>query len=123
MIDENKFKDLVKYIKECGESGVFPGAALGIVTREKCLFDAVGYSQLVPEKESVNVNTIYDLASITKVVSTTTIILMLIEQGKITLQTKVSDILKDFKHKDVTICNLLTHTSGLPADICGYKKS
>ncbi len=122
MIDKNRFSYLKKYLEECVESGVFPGASFGIVTKEDCLFDAVGYSQLMPKKESTSIDTIYDLASLSKVVSTTTIILILIEQGKITLQTKVSDILDRFKYKDVTILNLLTHTSGLPSDIMDYKK-
>ncbi|QAT41605.1 serine hydrolase [Clostridium sp. JN-9] len=113
---------LKKYLEECAKGGAFPGASFGIVTKEDCMFDSVGYSQLMPERESAGINTIYDLASLSKVVSTTTIILMLIEQGRITLQTKVSDILSSFKHKDVTILNLLTHTSGLPSDIQDYKK-
>jgi CubicO group peptidase (beta-lactamase class C family) len=122
MIDKNRFMYLKKYIEECAEGGAFPGASFGIVTKEDCLYDAVGYSQLMPEKEKTSINTIYDLASLSKVISTTTIILILIEQGKITLQTKVSDVLDRFKHKDVTILNLLTHTSGLPSDIQDYKK-
>lgn len=122
MIDKNRFEYLKKFIEECVEGGAFPGAAFGIVTKEASMFDAAGYSQLVPEKENADIDTIYDLASLSKVVSTTTIILMLIEQGKITLHTKVSDILGSFKYKDVTIWNLLTHTSGLPSDIQDYKK-
>lgn len=123
MIDEEKFNYLKKYLEESAKRGAFPGASFGIITREESLFDAVGYSQLVPEKENTDVDTIYDLASLSKVVSTTNIILMLIEQGKIALHEKVSDILGDFKHKNVTIYNLLTHTSGLPSDVNEYKKS
>lgn len=122
MIDKSRFEYLKEYIEKCAEGGAFPGAAFGIVTKEASLFDAVGYSQLVPNMEKASINTIYDLASLSKVVSTTTIILMLIEQGEITLQTKVNGILGRFKHKDVTILNLLTHTSGLPSDIQDYKK-
>lgn len=122
MIDKNKFMYLKKYIEECAEGGSFPGSSFGIVTKEDSIYDAVGYSQLIPEKENSSINTIYDLASLSKVVSTTTIILMLLEQGKITLQTKVSNVLDRFKHKNITVLNLLTHTSGLPSDIQNYKK-
>ncbi|OAA83057.1 serine hydrolase domain-containing protein [Clostridium ljungdahlii] len=121
MIDKNRFKYLKQYIKKCVNNGVFPGACFGIVTREESQFGAEGYLQLLPTKELVDINTIYDLASLSKVISTTTIILKLIEDGQITLCTNVCDILPNFKHKDVTIYNLLTHTSGLPADIDDYK--
>lgn len=59
----------------------------------------------------------YDIASLTKVVGTTTRILQLIEEEKLTLDTKVSSLLKEFKHQNVTIENLLMHNSGLPVDI------
>jgi CubicO group peptidase (beta-lactamase class C family) len=117
MIDRNRFQYLKSYIEDCANNNIFPGAAFGIVTKKEGLFDAVGNSQLLPLKERASLDTVYDLASLSKVVATTTIILKLIEDGKITLYTKVSDILPDFKHKDVTLYNLLTHTSGLPADI------
>lgn len=123
MIDKDRFEYLKQYIKKCANDGVFPGACFGIVTKEESLFAAEGYSQLEPAKELANVDTIYDLASSTKVISTTTIVLKLIEDGKITLFTKVCDILPDFKYKEVTVYNLLTHTSGLPSDIHDYKKS
>jgi CubicO group peptidase (beta-lactamase class C family) len=59
-------------------------------------------------------NTIFDLASLTKVVSTATSILMLTERGKIRQEDPVSLYLPDFKD-DIKIKHLLTHTSGLPS--------
>jgi len=121
MIDKNRFKYLKQYIKKCAEDKIFPGACFGIVTKEESLFSTEGYSELLPIKELAKVDTIYDLASLSKVISTTTIILKLIEDGEITLSTNVCDILTSFKYKDITIYNLLTHTSGLPSDISDYK--
>jgi CubicO group peptidase (beta-lactamase class C family) len=121
MIDKNRFEYLKQYIKKCADHEIFPGACFEIVTKEESLFCAEGYYQLMPTKELENVDVIYDLASLSKVISTTTAILKLIEDGKITLVTKVCDIFPNFKHKDITIYNLLTHTSGLPSDICDYK--
>lgn len=117
MIDRDRFNYMIKYIEDCSKHEVFPGAAFGIVTKAESVFHAVGYSQLFPVKEKADINTIYDLASLSKVISTTTIILKLIEDGRITLFTKVRDLLPEFRHNDITIYSLLTHTSGLPSDI------
>ena len=62
-----------------------------------------------------NLDTIYDCASLTKVIVTTTLILQLIDAGRLTLDTPVSKFLPRFRHKDVTVQDLLTHTSGLPS--------
>lgn len=59
----------------------------------------------------------YDLASLTKVVATTTRILQLIDEKKITYHTRVSDILHQFHYDQVTIRDLLLHRSGLPQDL------
>ena len=80
------------------------------------------YKQLVPEKEVNGLDTIYDLASISKVLVTTTCILKLIEEGTITLKTKIAEILPQFGQKELTIKDCITHSSGLPADINGYKQ-
>lgn len=126
MIDRNRFEYLRWYIENCAGNNVFPGAAFGIVTKEESLFSAVGYAELLPDKVKTSIDTIYDLASLSKVISTTIIILKLIEDGRLNLFTKVSEILPNFKHKNVDLYNLLTHTSGLPADIdhkdCRNKK-
>ena len=117
MIDINRAEYLRQYIKSCIDNKVFPGACFGIITRQESEIYAEGHSDLIPVKKLTNAEVIYDLASLSKVISTTTIILKLIEDGQVTLFTKVCDILPAFKHKDITIYNLLTHTSGLPADI------
>lgn len=121
MIDKKKFEYLKGYIKKCADENIFPGASFGIVTKNKQLFDAVGYSEILPKKQATSINFIYDLASLSKVVSTTTVILKLIEQGQITLFTNVRDILNNFKYKNITVFDLLTHTSGLPSNINNYK--
>jgi CubicO group peptidase (beta-lactamase class C family) len=109
-------------IKEMLLEGVlkkhFPGAHFAIVYKNQDpLIDYVGYKQIYPEFIECQGDEIYDVASLTKVVSTTTIIMKLIEDKKLTLDTKVSEILNWFTHKEISIYDLLTHTSGLPADI------
>ncbi|HON49939.1 MAG TPA: glycoside hydrolase family 3 N-terminal domain-containing protein [Candidatus Sumerlaeota bacterium] len=78
---------------------------------------AAGHAVLQPEKIAMSPDTIFDLASITKMVATNTSIMILIEDGKIRLDDYVVKYLPEFaaKGKDkITIRHLLTHTSGLP---------
>lgn len=101
--------------------GAFPGCNYAICFKNNKHMNSLGYKELYPDKEVNSLNTIYDLASLTKVVSTTTLIMMLLEEGKIRLHDSVSLYLPLFKHKDITLWNLLTHTSGLPEGISGRK--
>lgn len=68
-------------------------------------------------KEVIDENSIYDIASLTKIVATTTRILQLIDHKKISLNDRIQTYFPAFKYKDVTIKNLLLHNSGLPADL------
>jgi len=116
----------VRSISELLKKGVrnadFPGAAYAIVLKDgKIDSDQVGYRQLLPEKIPVDGKEIYDAASLTKVVATTTMIMKLIESGRLAWDTKVGDIIPRFRHPLVTIQELLTHSSGLPADISGAR--
>ncbi|AUJ28761.1 serine hydrolase domain-containing protein [Liquorilactobacillus hordei] len=70
---------------------------------------------------AITSNMFYDLASLTKVVGTTTRVLQLIEEGKLSLNTEVGEILEGLKYPQLTIANLLLHNSGLPADIIGAR--
>lgn len=106
--------------------GVFPGAVVVVGTRDTVLL-AKGYGHLtwsarspVPDPDS----TLYDLASLTKVVATTPAIMVLVQDGKVQLDRAVQDYLPDFRgsgKERVTVRNLLSHTSGLRADIPLYK--
>ena len=99
-----------------------PGCNCAVITKDDKWTCSVGYKQLVPEKEINGLDTIHDLASISKVLVTTTCILKLIEEGTITLKTKIAEILPQFGQKELTIKDCITHSSGLPADINGYKQ-
>lgn len=60
---------------------------------------------------------LYDLASVTKVVGTTTRILQMIQEGRLSLFTPVSWVLGQFRYPDITVEHLLLHNSGLPAEV------
>ncbi|HET6229165.1 MAG TPA: serine hydrolase, partial [Longimicrobiaceae bacterium] len=99
--------------------GVFPGAAIA-VGRHGALVKLRGYGALGDDPASPGVsgsNTIYDLASLTKVAGTTAAVMALVDDGKIKLDVSVHHYLPDFKGGSkggVTVRNLLTHTAGLP---------
>jgi len=81
---------------------------------------AYGNRALVPAVEPMTVDTIFDAASITKVVATTPSVWLLIERGKIELDAPVSRYIPEFKggwRDEMTIRHLLTHTSGLRPDL------
>lgn len=117
MIIEERIIYLEEYLEKLCKAEVFPGAYFGIVTENEFYSNYLGNSQIVPSIEKVEENTIYDLASLTKVISTTTAIMILMERGYFTLDTFVSDILPKYKNKSVKIKHLLTHTSGHEADV------
>jgi CubicO group peptidase (beta-lactamase class C family) len=101
-------------------AGGYPGAAVIVGRKGKAVLQQ-GFGRLSWDESSSEVSptsTIYDLASLTKVVGTTTAIMVLFDQGRVSLDAPVSRYLPEFSggEKDlVTIRELLTHRSGLPA--------
>lgn len=104
--------------QEIKESQI-PGANYALVFADKVLLGSAGERAILPEVEENTIDTIYDMASLSKVVATTTAILQLLEQGRLRLQTKVKTYLPHFQHDSITIWHLLTHTSGLPEGVKG----
>ena len=101
-------------------AGGFPGASVIVGRRGAAVFSK-GYGRLGWTKDASRVDpdaSIYDLASLTKVVGTTTAIMILYDEGRIALDARVVEYLPAFTGgwKDsITIRQLLTHRSGLPA--------
>ncbi len=81
---------------------------------------AYGERALEPRREAMTLDTIFDLASLTKVISTTTAVMQLFEQGKVWLNDPVAKYLPEFAQngkEDITVRQLLTHYSGLAPDL------
>jgi len=112
---------MIDQIKAILEEGVlqnaFPGGQFCLLKDGSITCESVGYKALYPEKIPNDGHEIYDIASLTKVVITTTLIMQLVEKKLLHLDDKVSVYLPQFMHKDITIYHLLTHTSGMQADI------
>ena len=98
-----------------------PGAVLvvghdGAVVYRK----AYGERWLEPRRERMTVDTVFDLASLTKVVVTTVAVMQLFEQGLVRMSDPVAKYLPEFAQngkEDITVRQLLTHFSGLPQDL------
>lgn len=95
--------------------GAFAGAVAVIGDLERTAVRAFGHAVLDPAAIPMSEDTVFDLASLTKVVATTPAVLQLVEAGEISLESPVRAILPEFGDDRVTIRHLLTHTSGLPA--------
>jgi uncharacterized protein YbbC (DUF1343 family)/CubicO group peptidase (beta-lactamase class C family) len=98
-----------------------PGAVILIGRGDRILYEqAIGSRSLVPSVEPMTADTIFDLASLTKVVATTTSVMMLLEDGKIRLSDRVSTFIPGFERygkQDITVRHLMTHVSGLRPDL------
>ena len=108
-----------KIMNHAIRDSVFPGGVVAVVKDGIIPYEqAFGY-QTYKKLDPVKTTDIYDLASLTKVVATTASVMKLYDEGKIHLTDHVSKYFKEFRHgikRRVTIQELLTHTSGLPAD-------
>ncbi len=104
--------------QEAVDAGEVPGAVILVGQGDRVLYrKAVGFRSLVPTREVMSEETIFDVASLTKVVATTSAVMLLVEEGKVRLDLPLGHYLKEFGSSDrkgMTVRRLLTHTAGLP---------
>jgi len=100
-------------------AGDFPSAVYLIADHGQIIFaDALGYAVREPQSVPASLETIYDLASLTKPLVTGLLCARRIESGELTLEASVSHYLPEFDRPDkhmITVRELLTHSAGLPA--------
>ena len=97
-------------------SGIFPGASFAIVNGQAIEKYVIGYECLRPEPVLLQTDMSYDLASVSKVVGTGTVMIDLVLSGQVELDALLIDYYPDFKgpgSTTLTIRQLLTHTSGI----------
>jgi uncharacterized protein YbbC (DUF1343 family)/CubicO group peptidase (beta-lactamase class C family) len=120
-LTKQKLAAIASVVKEAIRTGKCPGAVVVVGQNGTVVYRrAFGHRALVPEELPMSVYTIFDLASLTKVVATTTAIMQLVEQGKIALSAPVSDYWPEFKANEkeaISVRELMTHYSGLPRDL------
>jgi uncharacterized protein YbbC (DUF1343 family)/CubicO group peptidase (beta-lactamase class C family) len=115
------FKSIDAIVQKAVDDGNIPGAVVLIGHNGKVVYrKAFGSRSLEPTHEPMTVDTIFDLASLTKCVATATSVMKLIEDGRVRLNDPVSAYLPDFAQNgkaDITVRELLTHYSGLSPDL------
>jgi uncharacterized protein YbbC (DUF1343 family)/CubicO group peptidase (beta-lactamase class C family) len=102
------------------QQGRLPGAVLIVGHDGKVVYrKAYGDRALVPKTEAMTANTIFDCASLTKVIATTTSLMKLFQEGKFRLNDRITEYIPEFQggKSNITIRNLMTHFSGLQPDV------
>lgn len=120
------FHEVDRLLEGFRERGAFPGGVLAVGHRG-ALIHLHPFGQLTYEADAppVTADTLYDLASLTKVVATTTMAMILVDEGKLDLDQPVRELLPGFQgpgKEAVTMRHLLTHSSGLAALAPLYKE-
>lgn len=119
------FSSLDKLMSNAVNDSVFPGGVLLVGYRGKVVYNkAFGNFTYDKKSPAVNLNSLFDLASLTKVCASTPAAMLLVDQGKLNLDDKAAKYIPEFGNRGkekITIRNLLLHNSGLPAGRPFYK--
>lgn len=124
---QSRFPGVTRLLEEAVGHRVFPGCIYGVLTPgSEAWVEAVGRFTYEPDATAVTAGTVYDLASLTKVLATTAAAMLLWERGRLPLDAPLVDLLPEFvrsnprdtRRSRVTVRMLLDHSSGLP----GYER-
>jgi CubicO group peptidase (beta-lactamase class C family) len=129
---QGRFAAVYRVLDEAIAARAFPGCAFGVLAGgEVVLADALGRFTYEETAPAVKPETVFDIASITKVVSTTAAAMLLRQRGLLDLETPLGELLPGFverrAHRDVarnvTLRHLLAHNSGLPGYVDFFRKA
>jgi len=126
---EHRFHHAFAILQQGAENKVFPGASVAITLNgELVALNAFGHYTYDKKARSVEVESIFDIASLTKVVATTSMAMLLHDRGILDLDSYLIGTLPEFavaddRREEVTFRMLLAHSSGLPAWVPLYKKA
>jgi CubicO group peptidase (beta-lactamase class C family) len=121
-VRDNSCRQAAALLREAVSGKVIPGAVIAAGWGGQMeLLESFGWAETVERQRPMTGQTLFDLASLSKVVATLPVVLHLVADGTLPLQGRVSEILPEFAgggpgSEVVTIEHLLTHTSGLPAE-------
>jgi uncharacterized protein YbbC (DUF1343 family) len=120
-VDMRNFDAIDALMQAAVARGSMPGGVVLIGHNGQVIYrKAFGSRSLEPAHEAMTVDTIFDLASLTKVIATTTAVMQLLDEGRIRLNDPVAAYLPEFAQNgksQITVRELLTHFSGLPPDL------
>jgi CubicO group peptidase (beta-lactamase class C family) len=113
------YDQISQFLQERVDAGDFPSAVYLVAEKGQIVFQgAVGHAVVDPQRISATSATIYDLASLTKPLITGLLAAKLIEDNEISADDSIGDHLNEFyvsSNAEISIIELLTHTSGLPS--------
>jgi CubicO group peptidase (beta-lactamase class C family) len=115
---------LQQLLNDAIADGVFPGAAYYVRNNGREERGYVGHQTYCPDSKAIDEHTIWDLASVSKVVSTTTLTILAVQEGKLELDWPVAKVIPEFgvnEKQTITFRNLMVHNSGLIAFRAYYK--
>jgi serine-type D-Ala-D-Ala carboxypeptidase len=118
---ERRFEDAFALLQQAIVERVFPAASVAVTQKGRLVaLKALGRFTYEPDAPAARSTTIFDLASLTKVVATTSAAMLLYERGLIDLDAPLVGIVPEFipddcRRQEVTLRMLLAHSSGLPA--------
>lgn len=117
----NRFRILDSIVEDAIHDGQVPGAVVLVWHDGQVVYrKAIGNRALEPRREPMTVDTVFDVASLTKVVATTIAVMQLVERGELRLNDPVAKYLPEFAQNgkdEITVRQLLTHYSGLEEDL------
>jgi uncharacterized protein YbbC (DUF1343 family)/CubicO group peptidase (beta-lactamase class C family) len=118
---QDGFRVIDAIMEKAVADGNIPGGVVVVGHNGRVVYrKAFGWRSLEPDRETMTLDTVFDLASLTKCVATATSVMKLVEQGRIRLNDPAAAYLPEFALKgkqDITIRELLTHFSGLRPDL------
>ncbi|MDB6057231.1 MAG: hypothetical protein JWO95_1075, partial [Verrucomicrobiales bacterium] len=121
VLDKTKLHAIDTAIEKAIEEEKLPGAVVWVEHGGTIYNKAYGNRALVPAEEEMTKDTIFDAASVTKVVAGTPAMMILVERGKVKLDEPVHTYIPEFgatgDKATITVRHLLTHVSGLPPDV------
>ncbi|HOC55863.1 MAG TPA: DUF1343 domain-containing protein [Verrucomicrobiota bacterium] len=120
LFDPAKLAEMDAAIERAIADKKCPGGVLWLEHRGASYHKAYGQRALVPAAEPISEDTIFDAASLTKVVACTPAMMLLVERGQVNLDTTVATYIPEFTGQGkeaITVRQLMTHTSGLRGDI------
>src|SRR5690606_29988380 len=104
-------------LQEGIRSGAFPGAVALVARKDEILLHvALGYAELAPHRRPMQLNTVFDIASVTKPLFALAV-MKAVERGLLSLDEPLSTFLPELRRagwERITARHLLTHTSGIP---------
>jgi CubicO group peptidase (beta-lactamase class C family) len=123
-VSSSDLAEASRILAEAVDRGDVPGAVACVLWQGECVLEeAAGWAELEPQRRPARLDTIFDLASLTKPLAATPVLLHLVERGDLDLERPIGSYLTELQGRpigDATTAQLMTHTSGIPAHVKLY---